>query len=127
MTLTKRGATGLDRTQSLLNRLIEFAATLPERMRIRGSQGKWLMKQAMRRHLPDQVLFRPKMGFVTPIAASNPSAWMAIWTTSSDVASAGNGKVASTASNARTRSDSLCSAGDRVIRAAASDGLGRSS
>jgi asparagine synthase (glutamine-hydrolysing) len=27
------------------------------------------MKQAMRGQLPDDVLFRPKMGFVTPIAA----------------------------------------------------------
>ena len=27
------------------------------------------MKQAMRRYLPDDILFRPKMGFVTPIAA----------------------------------------------------------
>ena len=63
-------AVGLEAREPLLDhRLIEFAATLPEAMRIRGSQGKWLMKQAMRRHLPDEVLFRPKMGFVTPIAA----------------------------------------------------------
>ena len=34
------------------HRLIEFAATLPESMRIRGGQGKWLMKKAMRRFLP---------------------------------------------------------------------------
>jgi len=27
------------------------------------------MKQVMRRSLPDEVLFRPKMGFVTPLAA----------------------------------------------------------
>jgi asparagine synthase (glutamine-hydrolysing) len=60
----------LEAREPLLDhRLVEFAATLPERLRIRGSQGKWLMKQAMRRHLPDPVLFRPKMGFVTPIAA----------------------------------------------------------
>jgi len=52
---------------------------------------------------------------------------MAIWTSSSDVAAAGDGKVASTASKARSRSDSFCSAADRVIRAAVSDGLGRSS
>ena len=63
-------AVSLEAREPLLDhRLIEFAATLPEGMRIRGSQGKWLMKQVMRRHLPDKVLFRPKMGFVTPIAA----------------------------------------------------------
>ena len=57
------------RMPMLDHRLVEFAATLPERMRIRGRQGKWLMKQVMRRSLPDQILFRPKMGFVTPIGA----------------------------------------------------------
>src|SRR5690606_3088149 len=32
-------------------------------------QGKWLMKRTMRRYLPDDILYRPKQGFVTPIAA----------------------------------------------------------
>jgi asparagine synthase (glutamine-hydrolysing) len=63
-------AVSLEAREPLLDhRLVEFAATLPEGMRIRGGQGKWLMKQAMRRRLPDDILFRPKMGFVTPIAA----------------------------------------------------------
>ncbi|MFM5906183.1 MAG: asparagine synthase (glutamine-hydrolyzing), partial [Novosphingobium sp.] len=62
-------AVGLEAREPLLDyRLIEFAAGLPEDMRIRGVQGKWLMKQAMTRYLPDNVLFRPKQGFVTPIA-----------------------------------------------------------
>jgi asparagine synthase (glutamine-hydrolysing) len=63
-------AVSLEAREPLLDhRLVEFAATLPERMRLRGGQGKWLMKQSMRRYLPDQILFRPKQGFVTPIAA----------------------------------------------------------
>ena len=37
-------------------------------MRVRGGQGKWLLKKAMRRYLPDDILYRPKQGFVTPIA-----------------------------------------------------------
>lgn len=62
-------AVSLEAREPLLDhRLIEFAAGLPENMRIKGVQGKWLMKQAMRRYLPDDVLFRPKQGFVTPIA-----------------------------------------------------------
>lgn len=62
-------AVGLEAREPLLDhRLIEFAAGLPEGMRIRGQQGKWLMKQAMRGALPDDILFRPKQGFVTPIA-----------------------------------------------------------
>ena len=63
-------AVGLEAREPLLDhRLVEFAATLPERMRVRGRQGKWLMKHVMRRSLPDEILFRPKMGFVTPISA----------------------------------------------------------
>jgi asparagine synthase (glutamine-hydrolysing) len=63
-------AVGLEAREPLLDhRLIEFAATLPESVRLRGKQGKWLMKQAMRRYLPDDILFRQKQGFVTPIAA----------------------------------------------------------
>jgi asparagine synthase (glutamine-hydrolysing) len=63
-------AVSLEAREPLLDhRLVEFAATLPERMRLRGGQGKWVMKQAMRRYLPEDILFRPKQGFVTPIAA----------------------------------------------------------
>jgi asparagine synthase (glutamine-hydrolysing) len=62
-------AVGLEAREPLLDhRLIEFAARLPEAMRVRGGQGKWLLKQTMRRFLPDDILFRPKQGFVTPIA-----------------------------------------------------------
>jgi asparagine synthase (glutamine-hydrolysing) len=62
-------AVSLEAREPLLDhRLVEFAASLPERMRVRGGQGKWLMKKAMRRYLPDSILYRPKQGFVTPIA-----------------------------------------------------------
>ncbi len=62
-------AVSLEAREPLLDhRLIEFAATLPDSLRVRGRQGKWLLKKAMRRYLPDQILFRPKQGFVTPIA-----------------------------------------------------------
>ena len=62
-------AVSLEAREPLLDhRLVEFAATLPERMRVRRGQGKWLMKKAMRRYLPDEILYRPKQGFVTPIA-----------------------------------------------------------
>lgn len=62
-------AVGLEAREPLLDhRLVEFAATLPESLRVNRAQGKWLMKRAMRRYLPDDILFRPKQGFVTPIA-----------------------------------------------------------
>lgn len=62
-------AVSLEAREPLLDHhLVEFAATLPAHMRVRGSTGKWLMKKAMERHLPTDILYRPKMGFVTPIS-----------------------------------------------------------
>lgn len=63
-------AVGLEAREPLLDhRLVEFAAALPARMRLRGGSGKWLMKRALGRYLPDEVLHRTKMGFVTPVSA----------------------------------------------------------
>lgn len=63
-------AVSLEAREPLLDyRLIEFGARLPVGMRVRGTTGKWLLKQAMRRYLPDDILFRRKMGFSTPISA----------------------------------------------------------
>lgn len=63
-------AVSLEAREPLLDyKLIEFAATLPVSMRIRGGQGKWLMKKAMERYLPRDILYRPKQGFVTPVSA----------------------------------------------------------
>jgi asparagine synthase (glutamine-hydrolysing) len=62
-------AVGLEAREPLLDhRLMEFAASLPENMRVRRGQGKFIMKQAMERYLPKDILYRPKMGFVTPIS-----------------------------------------------------------
>ncbi|HEX7874940.1 MAG TPA: XrtA/PEP-CTERM system amidotransferase [Sphingobium sp.] len=63
-------AVSLEAREPLLDhRLIEFAARLPVNQRIRGQTGKYLMKKAMEPYLPPAILYRPKMGFVTPIAA----------------------------------------------------------
>ena len=62
-------AVGLEAREPLLDhRFIEFAARLPHRQRYRGMTGKWLMKHTMERYLPDDILYRSKQGFVTPIA-----------------------------------------------------------
>ena len=63
-------AVGLEAREPLLDhRLIEFCATLPANMRLRHGEGKWLMKKAMEPYLPREILYRQKMGFVTPISA----------------------------------------------------------
>lgn len=62
-------AVSLEAREPLLDhRLIEFAARLPERERIRGTTGKWLMKHTMERYLPSDILYRQKQGFVTPLS-----------------------------------------------------------
>ncbi len=48
--------------------LVEWLATLPSDLKIRGAEGKFLLKQAMTPHLPHDILYRPKMGFAVPLA-----------------------------------------------------------
>ena len=63
-------AVGLEAREPLLDhRLVEFAARLPASMRLRRGTGKWLMKRSLERYLPKDILYRQKMGFVTPVAA----------------------------------------------------------
>jgi asparagine synthase (glutamine-hydrolysing) len=48
--------------------LVEWLATLPAALKIRGGEGKFLLKKAMEPRLPQDVLYRPKMGFSVPLA-----------------------------------------------------------
>lgn len=57
------------RSPLLDHRLMEFAARLPRRLKLRGTTGKYLLKKAFRGTLPTRVLYRPKMGFGIPIDA----------------------------------------------------------
>ena len=62
-------AVSLEAREPLLDyRLVEFAASLPAAMRVKGGTGKAILKQAMERYLPQDILYRPKMGFVTPVS-----------------------------------------------------------
>ena len=48
--------------------LIEWLATLSTSVKVRGREGKYLFKKAMEPFLPEEVLYRPKMGFAVPLA-----------------------------------------------------------
>jgi asparagine synthase (glutamine-hydrolysing) len=48
--------------------LVEFAATIPARFRLRDGTTKYLFKRAMRGVLPDGIIDRPKHGFAVPLA-----------------------------------------------------------
>ncbi|MBN9460778.1 MAG: amidotransferase 1, exosortase A system-associated [Burkholderiales bacterium] len=48
--------------------LVEWAARLPSQLKLAGGEGKLVLKKAMEPLLPDDVLYRPKMGFAVPLA-----------------------------------------------------------
>lgn len=50
------------------HKLVEWLATLSSSQKIRGQEGKYLLKKALEPHLPNDVLYRPKMGFAVPLA-----------------------------------------------------------
>ncbi len=49
------------------HRVVEFAAKLPENMKIRGSKLKFLLRELMKDRLPQSVLSRRKEGFDIPV------------------------------------------------------------
>jgi asparagine synthase (glutamine-hydrolysing) len=48
-------------------RVIDFAWHLPLRQKVRDGQGKWLLRQLLYRHVPRELVERPKQGFGVPI------------------------------------------------------------
>ena len=55
------------RSPFLDHEFMEFAATIPFELKVRGRIKKYILKQALAGLLPDQILHRPKMGFGVPI------------------------------------------------------------
>jgi asparagine synthase (glutamine-hydrolysing) len=57
------------RVPFLDNELMEFATRLPVEMKLRGTTTKYVLREAMKGVLPDEILTRKKMGFPVPIGA----------------------------------------------------------
>lgn len=51
------------------HRVVEFAWALPARFKRRGGVSKWLLREVLYRHVPRELMERPKMGFGVPVGA----------------------------------------------------------
>jgi asparagine synthase (glutamine-hydrolysing) len=61
-------AVGLEARVPLLDhRVVEFAWRLPMSMKLRGHQGKWILRELLDRYVPRLLVERPKSGFSIPL------------------------------------------------------------
>ena len=63
------------RVPFLDHKLVEFAARLPDRLKLSGFTTKRVLREAVRGIIPDSILTRPKMGFPVPFAGWVGGAW----------------------------------------------------
>lgn len=62
-------ANSLETRAPLLDyRVVEYAASIPSRLKLKGRDKKHILKQAFNQLLPEDVLYRKKMGFSVPLA-----------------------------------------------------------
>ncbi len=56
------------RVPLLDHEFMELAATMPPSLKLRGKEGKYLLKKSLEPLLPHNILYRPKMGFSIPLS-----------------------------------------------------------
>ena len=62
-------ANSLETRAPLLDyRVVEYAASIPSALKLNGKEKKYILKHAFEKLLPEDVLYRKKMGFSVPLA-----------------------------------------------------------
>lgn len=62
-------ANSLETRAPLLDyRVVEYAAQIPSALKLHGKEKKYVLKRAFSKKLPDDILYRKKMGFSVPLA-----------------------------------------------------------
>lgn len=56
------------RVPLLDHEFVEWVSGIPSSTKLRAGEGKYIFKKSMQRYLPDDILYRPKMGFSIPLA-----------------------------------------------------------
>ena len=56
------------RAPILDHKVIEFAASIPHALKYNKGEKKYILKQSLKKILPDSILYRKKMGFSVPLA-----------------------------------------------------------
>lgn len=57
------------RVPLLDHELVDWIATLPSNFKLKGSEGKYIFKKSLEGQLPNDILYRPKMGFGVPLGS----------------------------------------------------------
>jgi len=56
------------RVPLLDHEIVEWFASLSPQLKLRGAEGKYIFKKSLEPILPNEILYRPKMGFAVPLA-----------------------------------------------------------
>ena len=57
------------RVPLLDHKLVEWVSGLPPEFKLKGNEGKHIFKKSLSTRLPNDILYRPKMGFAVPLAS----------------------------------------------------------
>ncbi len=57
------------RVPLLDHQLVEWMASLPPNLKLKNREGKYVFKKGLEVYLPNDILYRPKMGFAVPLGS----------------------------------------------------------